>query len=164
MADEKNKIFFFLSLALSLLLCAVIYSVRVRKTVDKKQKQLIEYIDNQIRRSINKDTSDYNLVKTPVYNTETSCEQQLRDSKIKEHFISTVEKDKRQTIDLDFSHVKNVLLKLNYYPLTPNDRKQVKDLEYALITAENGDLNYELKEKINDGLGVLLKIMSKYGV
>lgn len=164
MIEEKDKIFFFLSFALSLLLSAAIYSVRVRKTVDKKQKQLIDYIDSQIRRSANKDNCDNYLLKTPVYDTERQYERQIKDSKVKEHFISTADKNKKQAIDLDFSHVKSVLLKLNYYPLSASDRKQVKDLEYALITAENGELNYELKEKINDGLGVLLKIMSKYGV
>ncbi len=161
--NENNKIFFFLSLAFSLLLCAIIYSVRVRKIVNKKQKQLIDYIDSQIRRC-EKEKSDIVSFKKPFYDTEIEPEYHENDSKIKRHFISTVEEDKKQTIDLDFSHVKNVLLKLNYYSLTPNDRKQVKDLECALITAENGEHSYELKEKINDGLGMLLKIMSKYGV
>ena len=61
----------------------------------------------------------------------------------------------------DFTHVKNVLERLWEYPLSAGDKKQLKDLENAIILIENGnEPNYEL----NDELGALLKIMSKYGV
>ena len=61
----------------------------------------------------------------------------------------------------DFSHVKNVLERLWEYPLTAGDKKQLKDVENAIILMENGEEScYEL----NDELGALLKIMSKYGV
>lgn len=61
----------------------------------------------------------------------------------------------------DFSHVKNVIERLNAFPLSVGDKKQVKELEDAIILIENGaEEDYE----INDGLGALLKIMAKYGV
>ncbi len=66
--------------------------------------------------------------------------------------------------EIDFSHVKSVLNKLEYYPLKEQDKKQAKDLENAIINAEENGMNFETKEKINDGLGALLKIMSKYAI
>ena len=67
-------------------------------------------------------------------------------------------------LGIDFSHVKSVIERLEYYPLSPNDKRQVKELVGAVYSAENGVATKEIKEKINDGLGALLKIMSKYGV
>ena len=65
---------------------------------------------------------------------------------------------------LDFSHVKNVLSRLDYFSLSPADKRQVKELEATLVLAEQGDFSDVVKERVNDGLGSLLKIMSKYGV
>ena len=66
--------------------------------------------------------------------------------------------------NLDFNHVKNVIARLEYYALSPADRRQVNELETAIYTAEREGIDQTAKVKINDGLGVLLKIMSKYGV
>ena len=65
---------------------------------------------------------------------------------------------------LDFSHVKNVLSRLDYFSLSPADKRQVKELEATLVLAEQGDFSDVVRERVNDGLGSLLKIMSKYGV
>ena len=65
---------------------------------------------------------------------------------------------------LDFSHVKNVLQRLEPATLSFSDRKQIHDLELALYEAERGDVVEETKTKINEGLGNLLKIMAKHGV
>ena len=64
----------------------------------------------------------------------------------------------------DFTHVKNVLERLNYFPLTPNEKKQAKDLEITVKRIESGENTAELKNRVNDGLGALLKIMAKHGV
>ena len=64
----------------------------------------------------------------------------------------------------DFSHVKNVLQRLEPAALTFADRRQIHDLELALYDAERGDCSDETKGKINEGLGNLLKIMAKHGV
>ncbi len=69
-----------------------------------------------------------------------------------------------QKSEIEFSHVKSVLNKLEYYPLKEQDKKQAKELEDAIFSAEQDGLNMQLKEKINDGLGALLKIMSKYAI
>lgn len=71
---------------------------------------------------------------------------------------------KNQKSDLDFSHVKTILSKLDFYSLKENDRKQIKELETNLVLAEQEGLDQRAKESINDGLGALLKIMSKYGI
>ncbi len=75
-----------------------------------------------------------------------------------------VKEEVSKDLGLNFTHVKSVISKLEYYPLTPSDKKQVRELESAVYTAENLGFTTEIKEKINDGLGGLLKIMSKYGV
>ena len=77
----------------------------------------------------------------------------------------TAEKEQRNyDLGLDFSHVKKVIERLNYFGLSPSDKRQVKDLESTILSAERGDGGDNVKECINDGLGALLKIMSKYGV
>lgn len=61
----------------------------------------------------------------------------------------------------DFTHVKNVIERLRAFPLSTGDKKQIKDLEDAIVLIENG---LEDEYSINDELGALLKIMAKYGV
>lgn len=64
---------------------------------------------------------------------------------------------------LDFSHVKKVLARLEYFPLSQADKRQVDELNSLIYSAENGAFSEQIKEKINEGLGALLKIMSKHG-
>ena len=66
--------------------------------------------------------------------------------------------------EIDFSHVKSVLKKLEYYPLKEQDKRSAKQLENAINQAQETGLDESLKQTINDGLGQLLKIMSKYAV
>ena len=74
-----------------------------------------------------------------------------------------VQQDDNQN-EIDFSHVKSVLKKLDYYPLKEQDKKSAKELENAINEAEQNGLDSRLKQSINDGLGLLLKIMSKYAI
>ena len=62
------------------------------------------------------------------------------------------------------SHVKNILKRLDYFDLSQADRRQVRELETAIFQAERRFDDDDAKEKLNDGLGALLKIMAKYGV
>lgn len=66
--------------------------------------------------------------------------------------------------DLNFSHVKNVIKRLSVLPLSPCDKKTVNDLYDKILLCERGGLNGENKLDINDGLGMLLKIMAKHNV
>lgn len=85
---------------------------------------------------------------------------------IKQNNLS--EKNKKQTNgqndEIDFSHVKSILAKLEFYPLKEQDKKSAIELEKAILEAEENGLNTALKQIINDGLGALLKIMAKYAV
>ncbi len=65
--------------------------------------------------------------------------------------------------EIDCSHVKNVIARLDYFGLKESDRKQIHDLEASISEAERGGGSEELKDRINDGLSSLLKIMAKYG-
>ncbi len=66
--------------------------------------------------------------------------------------------------EIDFSHVRNVMERLDYFGLSPTDRNTVNQLKNTLAEAESFGIDDALKGKINDGLGQLLKIMSKYNV
>lgn len=96
-----------------------------------------------------------------------SAQALARKEQSQEHNIETItakEREKSNTAGLDFSHVKNVLARLEPALLSYSDRKQIHDLELALYSAERGDSTEEIKTKINEGLGNLLKIMAKHGV
>ncbi len=165
--NKADKIFVFLNIALLLIFSSIVFSVRVRKKIDKGQKELIDYIDRQVRNANAFKCKEYNTLDRPIYPTETNSEreEQMLESNAKMHMttINLSEPKKDVVADLDFSHVKNVIARLNYYNLSQSDRKQVKDLENAILLAESNQISPDLKVKINDGLGMLLKIMSKYG-
>ena len=66
--------------------------------------------------------------------------------------------------EIDFSHIKGILSRLEYYPLKEQDKKSASDLEKAILQAEENGLDKALKQNINEGLGALIKIMAKYSV
>ncbi len=66
--------------------------------------------------------------------------------------------------ECNLSHVKNVLDRMDYYNLSPQDRKQVESLKTLVLKAENFSDDERVREQLNDGLNSLLKIMSKYKV
>lgn len=79
--------------------------------------------------------------------------------------VKPIEKENSETVDgLNLSHVKNILNRLDYFDLSQADRRQVRELETVVFQAERHFDDLEIKEKLNDGLGALLKIMAKYGV
>ena len=91
-------------------------------------------------------------------------------SETKNSFMKTAQQryvepmaDKKE-YELDFEHVKSVLSRLEYFNLSPSDKRQVGELERSISVAERNGADQETKSIINDGLGALLKIMSKYGV
>ena len=96
-----------------------------------------------------------------------SAESGIMKSKSEERTTETItakERVESKPSGLDFSHVKNVLARLEPALLSYSDRKQIHDLELALYSAERGENGEEIKSKINEGLGNLLKIMAKHGV
>lgn len=74
------------------------------------------------------------------------------------------EEEARTAADVDFTHVKNVISRLDYFGLSQTDKNTVNELSSALKIAESSGMDETLKTRINDGLGALLKIMSKYNI
>jgi hypothetical protein len=75
-----------------------------------------------------------------------------------------VEEREEPKKEVDFLHVKNVLERLEYFNLSPTEKKQVKSLKESVYIAEREGITKDNRQKINDGLSDLLKIMSRYGV
>ena len=142
-------------------LIGVSLSLKERGAVIKKEQiDLAKYFDAKARevkpiKELNELDNGYDIDREDkeAYKplSPSNVQQLLNDERQKEY-------------GLDFSHVKNVLSRLDYFSLSPADKRQVKDLEVTLAQAERGEFTLSLKEKLNDGLGLLLKIMSKYGV
>ena len=143
------------------------------KTRLEKQKQieLARYIDRKVygeqeAPQIFKSSQIYSPIEEEkkVCSVDSDKEEQeinnIRPSNVKDFLNSR----RALEYNLDFTHVKNVLSRLDYYSLSPSDKRQVKELEVTLAQAETGEFLDEIKEKLNDGLGSLLKIMAKYGI
>ncbi|MBO5068596.1 MAG: hypothetical protein J6C62_09420 [Clostridia bacterium] len=137
--------YFLFTFAFFLIYSAILWLIPDKKIkISKKQKELARFLDDCAKGcSVKNDDEEEKALES----IKTVCEEER------------VKYDN----DLDFSHVKNILSRMEYYNLTPNDKRQVKDLECAINQGEV-QLTPSLKEKINDGLGALLKIMSKYGI
>lgn len=117
-------------------------AVSVDKTDRAAEKELIKYIDGEIKKESDE-------TRPENFREKIKCEE-----------IKTPP----QTDGLDFSHVKSVIERLEYFDLTPADKKQIETLKSELYVAEREGFTPEKKSRINDGLAGLLKIMSKYGV
>jgi hypothetical protein len=129
--------------------------------VKREQLELARYLDEKVKEE--DFFVDFNKANDSASKNLLSEEKQ--DLPIKPSNVKKLLEDKQEKESgLDFSHVKNVLSRLDYFSLSPADKRQVKELEVTLAEAERGEFNILLKEKLNDGLGMLLKIMSKYGV
>lgn len=146
----------YLILAISGLLAVPILCVKGGKKQNFDGKKFVKFIDEKIKEGEN----DKNKTEFPPEDTNISyAVERLRAEPYKER-----EKPKEPTCEIDFSHVKTVLQRLEFSPLTPSDRRQIHDLELYLADAESGKGNAEIRAKINEGLGNLLKIMAKHGV
>lgn len=66
--------------------------------------------------------------------------------------------------NINIGHIKAIIERLNFYPLSVADKSEVRKLEALLTTAERDNIDSSLESKINESLNSLLKIMSKYGV
>ena len=160
---KGEKVFVIFTLSISLLLCSCLFSVRVRRKVDKEHKKLIDFIDGQIRRSGSQPRVSVHPTKSDIDILDQPLVKDCQEDRKAQTTTNLVHNDKQHK-ELDFTHVKSVISKLSYYGLSQSDKRQVQDLETALYQAEQGEDVPGLKSRINDGLGALLKIMSKYGI
>ena len=131
---------------------AIILFLPTRKNeITAPQRDLARFISKKAKIQTQSASTDYGGKEMEVFTSPI----------IKAQPQITPVNDKKE---IEFSHVKSVINKLEYYPLKEQDKKQAKELENAILSAEQNGITLELKEKINDGLGALLKIMSKYAV
>ena len=133
---EREYAFFYLGLTLILFLFLFVVGEKKRK-VTREEKEFIDHIDEEIERDAGKESDE----PQPVEKTRTKKER-----------------------DPDFTHVKNVIKRLSSMDLSTTDRRDVKEFEGVIYQAEKSGEYTALKGKINDGLGLLLKLMAKYGV
>ena len=136
-----NVIAFFISVSLVYALNSITFFIRVKKK--KEQKEDAIKIEKR-------EVFDYKF--SPII-------EKIREVEKLESVKETSPQPRKEKTD--FSHVKSVIERLENFPLSTSDRKQIKELENAIILIENGT---EDDYSINDELGALLKIMAKYGV
>ncbi len=152
---KKTLYFLILLGVISLFLSVVLFIPEKCKKSSVSQKALAKFLDDCVK-------NDYKR----KYNENP--EEKLEESKVLNSPITKLTNEEQNddgvNDEIDFSHVKNILSRLNYYPLKEQDKKTARDLEQAIYSAEQNGLNIQLKEDINDGLSALLKIMSKYAV
>ena len=145
-ALNGGKPYFLLTVSLGFLLFAASFGIRKksRKTVKDREDHdnRLKVIDLAEKRLYG-EPPETCAVKEPFYREEPA--PQIRKNPA-----------------LDVSHVKNVIERLSYFPLSVSERKQINELSSLILVAErNGD--DETKEKLNEKLSFLLKIMAKYG-
>ncbi len=149
-----------LTLGVGILLFTLLMCIRVKDKTRREQRAFARFIDEQINCK--------NLVKSKnrkaISNVYVDDENMVQEKEIISEPKTFETEVAPKPIDIDFTHVKNVLERLEFFTLSPSDRKQVKDLESAVITAERGEFSEAVKIRINDGLSALLKIMAKYGI
>ena len=139
---DKDLTALYISISVALIFSVPVLAIPSRKAkIRKEHRAFARFLDEQI---------NCQVVNTPCDSIKTLKQQP---------YISQSDE-----LNLNFSHVKNVIERLNYYGLSQTDKNTVENLSEAIKKAELGDCNKEIKSSINDGLGGLLKIMSKYGV
>lgn len=130
-----------------LILFLPVYFIRVKAPKDKADnlsaREFVRILDGKIKRA---DDSE-------------KTQADFRAEVLKADVKPPVASDKP-----DFSHVKNVLQRLEPAALSCADRRQIRELELSICEAENGGYSEETRVKINEGLGNLLKIMARHGV
>ncbi len=145
-----NKNYFIVILIFSFIALLFCPLLLIKKDNYKEQKSLIKSIDENILGNLKEDNAQL----------KNDLSQETRQ----EILSVKAPKEKDESLEVDFSHVKNIISRLDYFSLSGADKKAVSNLENTIILAEQKGATKELKEKVNDGLSALLKIMSKYGV
>ena len=165
-------------LGISTLLSAIVFSVRVKNCTSKEQREFVKFIDGCLKGGKNKnappESVEDDCVNTPLKLNAIPTRNFFDDEIEQDYVVDDLDfnsctndsqtQNKTCAKDVDFSHVKSVMERLSSVALLPSDKKQLLDLENVVRTAETTGLDGALKNKINDGLSALLKIMAKYGV
>ncbi len=163
-----NSAFTSVTLVICLLLSSIVLSVPVRtKKITEKQRELARFIDGKIKSAAERSLEEEEPKDILVKEKTDYCPVNSRIGKERSDAVEILKtvgkKEERRASDLDIGHIRAVLSRLDYYGLSSADKRIINELNYSLNEAERGNVDLETKEKINDGLGALLKIMSKYG-
>lgn len=167
-AAEQRITLCFCSLGIVLACASILFCFNTKK--EKTSKADNNYLKNECfdgcfdEKSVQKAITD-NKTKNRFDEQNSKNESDLNKTAdfIVEHIKTEVKPAQKQKNDIDYSHVKSIISKLGYYGLSASDKRLISELETFVVEAENGDDRVELKRKINEGLGALLKIMAKYG-
>ena len=143
--------------------------IRVKERNDFAGRALVKYIDGELSKNADGFKGCGEPAEEPCRGfsaTENTVGAENREfSAIPENSEDRdkASNEKTETAELDFSHVKTVITRLNASELSLADRRQVRQLEYYIAQAENGYPLKEIRPRINELLGILLKIMAKHG-
>ena len=157
MIDEMES---YTALTLSIIFLSLALLVMIPEKsikIKKEQRQLARLLDKSLMQSVNSSEKEI-----------SSCKNIL--NKIEENSgVSTIratcqDENEKTSDEIDFLNVKTILNKLEYYTISSQDKKIAKELKDSIFFAEKNGLDENLKQKINEGLGALLKIMSKYAI
>lgn len=168
-AKNSSAYFPVLTCGIGLFLCIPTFlQPSRRRKLRKEERELARFIDQRIKQPLdNGITLDSEVERSQIVEKDNIASSSIDFHKSTPQTLKAEVKESVpdfNTVIPDFSHVKNVIERLAYFPLTPFEKRQVKDLEVTVKRVELGEDGLDLKNKINDGLGALLKIMSKHGV
>ena len=165
---EEDYSYIFLTVSVCFIFCALLLLIPEKAVkIKREQLELARFFDSQVKAINQPIVNEKYLIESK---SEPSNCQDLLNKVEKKNNISTVkaqtsdEKRTKPNQEIDFLNVKTILNKLDYYSISTQDKVIAKELESAIISAEKYGVDDNLKDKINDGLGALLKIMSKYAI
>ena len=163
----------FLSVAVYLLYCIPVIALKIKEPKIKSDaRDFVKFIDHRIKKDcLEKKYNNEHANLQEDFSPKNDSQSFFDDENVKEQnliesssAVKLKKAKKERNKEIDFSHVKNVIARLDFYALSTNDKKTVSDLERAIAYAEREGTDEQMRAKINDGLGALLKIMSKHGV
>ncbi len=133
----------------------IIFLIDKKRKIKDEEKKLIDLLDDKIK--------EENVFKRKVEEVLPLPEKfvELKNAIGDVKTVKLTEKKEAEEKEADFSHVKEILEKLKDYSLTQAEKKQVDNLKTVLYEEENSVTS---RNKINEGLNVILKIMSKYHI
>lgn len=152
--NDFSPLLLFLGLTLFLPVFFIREKPQINRTGNETEREFVRVLDDRIKCA---DVSE---------NPPAAILKARADDRA--DFKTEVLKAKPKTPEIcdkpDFSHVKNVLQRLEPALLSYADRRQIRELELSIYEAEKGEYSEEARRKINEGLGNLLKIMARHGV
>lgn len=169
---KEDQSYILLTFAICMICLSVImFLPQMSKKIEENHKVLARYLDNCAKQVLDNQPLGEDSLE-PLCNSNSSCQDilsKMRQADDDQTIIKTQVCDNQLLLqenkqEIDFEHVKSILERLQYFSISNQDKQSAKELEDAIVLAENNGLNMPLKQKINDGLGALLKIMSKYAI